>query len=1212
MTQPRHAVTTTPSRALLAVTLAALLGGCSSSSTSPPGPDLSACDGNVMVTLNAVATPGGGGGGALPTLTIHYKRADGIYTGWVLHAWGAAQDMGWSVGYPQVSTDAFGVVFRPTIVAASGTVGYIIHMGDTKDLPTDQSYTLKPGANEIWRISGDPTTYLSDPTGAGPKDIATVRVHYLRFDSSYSTWGLHLFPAGGVDATRLSGLTLNTWSAPVPLSSMPNYSAALDGSQVTFDIPVINPLTDPTRTGLTFVIHGLPPPATNVDNKDGRSSDLVASYAGLTPTAQVAEIWIAQEDGTVYTSPPDLRAASTTDARASWLTSQLIKWPKVNGAGVFKLYRSATGQLVAAKDTKVTGSDGSLTLDVFTGAVPAEAATRFKFLSGGVVLSVKAADQAGVAALLKEQVLLVQEDSAGVVQNATTLQLAGALDGLYASANAATTDLGVSLASGTTAFKVWAPTARKVSLCTYDTGTGAATGLDAMSFDAARGTWSASRTGDLSGKYYAYAVEVFVRGVGVVRNLVTDPYSVSLTTDSKRSYVADLSSAKLRPTGWDAAVVPPALGAQTDLSIYELHVRDFSVSDATVPAAHRGKYLAFTDATSDGMKHLRALATAGITDVHLLPVFDIATVKENPADRIDLTSLFSDLCTKATVPIASSRCVPFAGQTVGQALASYGPTDDKQQEFTRVIAGQDGFNWGYDPFHYTAPEGSYASDAADGATRVLEFRQMVMGLHQAGLRVGMDVVYNHTTRHGQDEKSVLDRIVPGYYHRLDATGAVEQSTCCSNTATENAMMAKLMSDSVVTWASQYRIDSFRFDLMGHQPRSVMEAIKARLLATTGRAVQLVGEGWNFGEVAGGARFEQASQLSLNGSGIATFSDRARDRIRGGSPFDGGADLVKNQGYINGLSYDPNPTGPTGAAAADALASAADMVRVGLAGSIRSFPLTAWNGTATTLEAIDYNGQPAGYVTSPDEVVNYVENHDNQTLYDINVYKLPVATTMDDRVRSQLLGVALNAFSQGVAYFHAGVDTLRSKSMDRNSYDSGDWFNRLDWTYATNNFGVGMPMQGDNGANWSIIQPLLASPALRPDGAAIAFARDGFRDLLAIRKSSTLFRLRTAADVKLRLTFPNSGAGQVATVMAGHLDGTGYTGAGFAEVLYLVNVDKVAHDLVLAAEAGKPWVLHPVQDSATAADQRPRTQAAYASATGTFTVPPRTAVVYVVR
>ena len=207
--------------------------------------------------------------------------------------------------------------------------------------------------------------------------------------------------------------------------------------------------------------------------------------------------------------------------------------------------------------------------------------------------------------------------------------------------------------------------------------------------------------------------------------------------------------------------------------------------------------------------------------------------------------------------------------------------------------------------HYTAPEGSYASNPADGAARLREFRQMVMGLHRAGLRVGMDVVYNHTFASGQHEKSVLDRIVPGYYHRLNAEGVVERSTCCDNTATEQMMMGKLLIDSVLTWAQGHHIDSFRFDLMGHQPRALMERLAARLKAETGREIPLIGEGWNFGEVADGQRFVQASQLSLNGSGIGTFSDRGRDAVRGGSAGDSGAAMVARQGYVSGLYHDPN-------------------------------------------------------------------------------------------------------------------------------------------------------------------------------------------------------------------------------------------------------------------------------------------------------------------
>jgi pullulanase/glycogen debranching enzyme len=246
------------------------------------------------------------------------------------------------------------------------------------------------------------------------------------------------------------------------------------------------------------------------------------------------------------------------------------------------------------------------------------------------------------------------------------------------------------------------------------------------------------------------------------------------------------------------------------------------------------------------MRHLRALAEAGLSDVHLLPVFDLASVPERGC----------------SVPAITT---PRRGD------------DEKPQAAVVKEAARDCFNWGYEPFHFTAPEGSYASDADDGAVRIREFRAMVQALHRIGLRVGMDVVYNHTTASGQQARSVLDRIVPGYYHRLDANGGVERSTCCANTATENAMMARLMIDSAETWVRGYGIDSFRFDLMGHQPRAAMQALQQRVDAAAGRHVELIGEGWNFGEVADGKRFEQASQLSLANSGIGTFSDRAARR-----------------------------------------------------------------------------------------------------------------------------------------------------------------------------------------------------------------------------------------------------------------------------------------------------------------------------------------------
>jgi len=898
---------------------------------------------------------------------------------------------------------------------------------------------------------------------------------------------------------------------------------------------------------------------------------IVGSFGGalaLTCLGASAAPVLADCDG-AFATP--LHAAPATDARAYWLNRQLIKWPGADAAnGAFKLYYSANARLRAAPGARVTGADGELTLSRFDGAVPSDVAQRFKFVGEGAVLNVPDA-----ARLLTQQVLLVQEDENGVVRDVTSLQIAGALDDLYAGA-ANVNDLGVTAGAHSAAFKLWAPTAQNVAVCTYASGAGKATAITQMRRDTATGVWSAQA----SGAYYQYLVDVMTPTAGIVRNLVTDPYSISLTTDSKRSYVANLNAAKLKPAGWDRTPSPKKVAAPTDMTVYELHVRDFSINDSTVSAANRGKYTAFTETGSNGMKHLAALSRAGLTDIHLLPVYDIATVPEQGCVAPDIA-----------------------------ALPGLKPDGLEQQAEVTKVKFTDCYNWGYDPYHYNAPEGSYATDPADGAKRIVEFRQMVQALHKAGLRVGMDVVYNHTFIAGQNEKSVLDRVVPGYYHRLNATGGIERSTCCDNTATENLMMAKLMIDSVEQWAVQYKIDSFRFDLMGHQPRAAMEQLKARVNRATGRRIDLIGEGWNFGEVADGARFVQASQLSLNGSGIGTFSDRARDAMRGGGASDGSNQIIAQQGYINGLVYAPNAQAP--ARPSSDLLQASDMVKVGLAGSLRNYTMRTWQDETKPLQAIVYGGnQPAGYASEPSETVNYVENHDNQTLFDINVYKLPLETTGAERAQVQMLGAAINAFSQGVAYFHAGFDILRSKSLDRNSFESGDWFNRLDWTYQDNYYGTGLPREEDNGKDYALMRPLLANTAIKPTPADIAWSRDAFRDLLAIRSSSTLFRMRSAADIEQRLRFHNTGSAQVPTVIVAHLDGAGYAGANFKSITYLINVDKVAQRVTVDEEKNRRYRLHPVHLRAGAADQRVARDAQYDTATGTFTVPARSAVVFV--
>ena len=863
---------------------------------------------------------------------------------------------------------------------------------------------------------------------------------------------------------------------------------------------------------------------------------------------------------------------SVVPARAVWLSRSLIRWPAAPASGRYVLVTSARGALVAKVGEAVGGADDTLALSVSGDEVPAALALRFKYVGAGALL--RASDPALVTRALRGQAFVVREDEQGRVLEASALQIAGALDDAYADA-AKLSDLGVTLAPRATRFAVWAPTAQSVRACVYPSAEGAAAAVVDMARDDATGAWRGQSPARLAGGYYAYLVDVFVPGTGLVRNRVTDPASISLNADSRRSYVGELSDPALQPKDWRADRAPATVRNSTDMTIYELHLRDFSIGDASVPAAHRGKYLAFTDAGSAGMRHLHALAQAGMTDVHLLPVFDIASVPER-------------------------------GCTTPQIEG--GPADETQQAAVVAGAAGDCFNWGYDPFHYDAPEGSYSTDANDGAARVREFRAMVQGLHRAGLRVGMDVVYNHTAAAGQHAQSVLDRLVPGYYQRLDANGQIEHSTCCDNTATENLMMGKLLVDSVTQWAVQYHVDSFRFDLMGHQPRAVMEALQRSLKAATGREIPLIGEGWDFGEVVDGARFVQASQLSLNGTGIGTFSDRARDAVRGGSSTDS-SHLRADQGWINGEFYDPNEFSHE---TRENLLDAADMIRIGLAGSVRSMTLTTWRGQASTFEKIPYGSQPAGYASAPGEAVNYVENHDNQTLFDNDLLKLPLSTSSADRARVQILGAAVVAFSQGVAYFHAGVDLLRSKSFDKNSFDSGDWFNRLDWTATDNGFGAGLPPKPDNGALWDVERPLLADASLKPTPADIAWTRDAFRDLLRIRASTAMFHLATADEVRQRISFPASGPAQEPSVVAELIDGRGLAGAKFGAVLVVLNAGKRSHALNLPELRGRHWRLHPVHLGPHAADARIAKEARVDDATGAFVLPERSAVVFVAR
>ena len=755
--------------------------------------------------------------------------------------------------------------------------------------------------------------------------------------------------------------------------------------------------------------------------------------------------------------------------KAHWLTRDTLVWDpgSVGPGAAYHLHYASDGGLTADSN----GITGGETIDLTPEELSPALKAKYPHLAALPAFGIDSSDLARVPAALRGQLAVSADDADGNLVTATGVQIPGVLDDLYAN----DARLGPTFSGGVPTLRVWAPTAHSVRLRLYDSSTGAAYDTVPMTRDDATGVWSVVGTPAWKGRFYLYEVEVWQPAtMKVETNLVTDPYSLSLSTNSQRSQIVDLADPALAPAGWSSLVKPP-LAAPEDIVLYELHIRDFSANDMTVPAGLRGTYKAFTVASSNGMKHLKSLASAGLTHVHLLPAFDFATIDE------DKSTWQQPPCN----------------------LSSFPPDSESQQSCVMSVAGSDGFNWGYDPWHYTVPEGSYATNP-DGSARDVEFRQMVQSLNNIGLRTVMDVVYNHTNASGQSDKSVLDRTVPGYYHRLDANGSVEHSTCCENTAPEHAMMGKLVVDSVVTWAKYYKVDGFRFDIMGHHPKANLLAVRHALDDLTlakdgvdGKSIYLYGEGWNFGEVANDAQFEQARQVNMAGTGIGTFNDRLRDGARGGGPFDD----PRVQGFVTGLGYDPN--GMPGSDSRADLLERTDWVKVGLAGGLKDFSFVDRSGNLVRADQVPYHDQQAGYTDDPQELINYVDAHDNETLFDAIQLKAPVATTIADRVRMQVVGLSLVLLGEGVPFVHAGSEILRSKSLDGNSYDSGDWFNQFDFTYSSNNWGVGLPPASGNQSKWPFMKPLLANPALRPTSDDIRRSLRRFRELLEIRKSSPL-------------------------------------------------------------------------------------------------------------
>ncbi|HCT80109.1 MAG TPA: DUF3372 domain-containing protein, partial [Micromonosporaceae bacterium] len=975
---------------------------------------------------------------------VHYQRPDGNYANWRLYTWGDI-DPSQNLPWPQ------GQPFAGR--DAYGAFAWV---------------KVKPGATNVGYLVIDadgnkdvPTDRFIDPSqtyeiwlkqGEGALEPAppvsqppagTAVLHYRRADNNYAGWGLHLWDGAA---------TPTEWTNPMQPTGVDSYGAY-------WNVPLAA-----GAAGLSYIVH-------KGDEKD------LPNDQRLDFGVFGREAWLLS--GRAPYLRPEVKASSSdidlTKSYAQWIDRSTIVWEKPNPDG--KVYELAIFPNGGASivDGRLTGTFQRVALKANGGLSEAHR-VRFphlwRYSSYGLNTDAESA--------LRGQLVVTESDHEGKLLSATGVQIAGVLDDVYAK----TTDaqLGVTFKRGQPTLAVWAPTAKKVELELGDQ-------IVAMKRDDSTGVWSVNGQASWIGRQYRYRITAWQH-----TKSVTDPYSTTLTPNSTHSIIAPLPTSSVarfegRP------------------QIQELSVRDFSIADSTVPLEKRGTYAAFTVADSAGLKHLRKLAEAGVTHVHLLPTFDFATIPERRADQ------------------AQPAC----------DLASMPPDSEQQQACIAAIRATDGYNWGYDPLHYTAPEGGYAVNP-DGTARNAEFKAMVDALHAIGLKVVLDVVYNHTST-----PSPLDPIVPGYYHRLAADGSIETSTCCLNTATEHAMMGKLVVDSTVTWAAAYGVDGFRFDLMGHHPKANLLNVRSALdRLPNGRSILLYGEGWNFGEVADNARFVQATQQNMAGTGIGTFNDRLRDAVKGGGPFDGNPRI---QGFASGLFTSPNgdPVNGSSAEQRAKLLKHQDLIKVGLVGNLAGYEFVDSSGRRVTGAQVDYNGAPAGYTKSPSEAVTYVDAHDNEILFDALAYKLPTSTSATDRARMQVLALATVVLSQGTGFVTGGSDRLRSKSLDKNSYDSGDWFNAIQWDcHAGNGFGRGLPPAWDNQARWEYARPLLGNASVKPTCAATDLTAARFQELLRIRRSSPLFSLSSAADVQRTVSFPLSGLNETPGVITMVLRGNGQT------------------------------------------------------------------------
>ncbi|KAI3793482.1 hypothetical protein L1987_36101 [Smallanthus sonchifolius] len=929
----------------------------------------------------------------------------------------------------------------------------------------------------------------------------------------------------------------------------------------------ISPARTPPSTRFPFHIHNITRP----------TASLTRSRPRPRPRSTLPSIVKCRTTTRHYCCSMPLASSPLQDSlscsRAYWVSRSIIAWDVDAVGGSCFLYSSKSAAL-SVTGNGIEGYDLSIELERHDQRLPENVRDKFPHIKDYKAFKVPAS--LDHESILKDQLAVALFDSSGRCISVTGLQLPGVIDDIFSY----TGPLGAIFSNEVVSLYLWAPTAQDVRAHIYD-GPFGGEALEIVQLKESNGVWSANVARSWEGCYYVYEASVYHPStLRIEKCFANDPYARGLSGDGKRTFLVNLDSDALKPHKWDnLGDEKPDIADFSDISIYELHIRDFSLTIILLK-------------DSAGVLHLKKLSDAGLTHIHLLPTFQFGDVDDQKENwkYVDM-----------------------------EMLKSLPPDSAEQQEYITSIQNEDGYNWGYNPVLWGVPKGSYATNP-NGPCRIIEFRKMVQALNRIGLRVVLDVVYNHLHGNGPvDDNSVLDKIVPGYYLRRNADGFIENSTCVNNTASEHFMVDRLIVDDLLNWVVNYKVDGFRFDLMGHMMKSTMMKAKSVLKNLSrdkdnidGSSIFIYGEGWDFGEVANNGRGINASQLNLGGSGIGSFNDRIRDALLGGSLF--GHPL--QQGFLTGLSLQPNGHDHgTEANATRMLAFSKDHIQVGMAANLKDFVLTNCDGQEVKGSEIStYGGAPVAYASQPVETINYVSAHDNETLFDIISLKTPMEISVDERCRVNHLATSIIALSQGVPFFHCGDEILRSKSLDRDSYNSGDWFNRIDFSYNSNNWGVGLPPKGKNEKSWTLIKPRLASPSFKPHKNHIISALESFQNLLRIRYSSILFRLRTANAIQERVRFHNTGPSHVPGVIVMSIeDGhEGIPGLTLLDPIYayiVVIINACPTDISFASPVlrGKVLKLHPVQMMST--DNLVK-NSTYDPSTGCFSVPSRTTSVFV--